>query len=160
MFQKRRRFKDILEETMTAPTITSYDHFLHDLKARIRAARTRAALAVNLELVLLYWHIGRDILERQEREGWGAKVIVRLATDLRVEFPDMRGFSPRNLKYMRKFAESWNDEEFVQQTAAQIGQPSADQLPWFHIVNRSRSGCPVRVRRGLPSASAPESPCP
>lgn len=60
---------------MSTPTITSYDTFLSDLKTRIRAARTRAALAVNRELILLYWQIGRDILERQEREGWGAKVI-------------------------------------------------------------------------------------
>ncbi len=109
---------------MTTPFITSYDHFLHDLKSRIRTARTRAALSVNRELILLYWQIGRDILERQEREGWGTKVIERLATDLRAEFTDMKGFSPRNLKYMRKFADSWPDEQFVQQTAAQI--------PWFH----------------------------
>jgi hypothetical protein len=68
---------------MTTLDITGYNHFLHDLKTRIRAARTRAALAVNRELVLLYWQIGRDILERQEREGWGAKVIERLASDLR-----------------------------------------------------------------------------
>lgn len=111
---------------MTTPDITGYNHFLHDLKTRIRAARTRAALAVNRELVLLYWQIGRDILERQEREGWGAKVIERLAKDLRAEFPDMKGFSPRNLKYMRKFAEAWPDEQFVQQLVA--------QLPWGHNV--------------------------
>lgn len=109
---------------MTITDLTSYNHFLQELKTRIRTARTRAALAVNRELVLLYWQIGRDILERQEREGWGAKVIDRLARDLRSEFPDMKGFSPRNLKYMRKFAEIWPDGEFVQQAAAQI--------PWFH----------------------------
>jgi predicted nuclease of restriction endonuclease-like (RecB) superfamily len=112
---------------MSTPTIpNNYDHFLRDLKTRIRSARTRAALSVNRELILLYWQIGRDILERQEREGWGAKVIERLATDLRAEFPDMKGFSPRNLKYMRKFAESWPDEQFVQQVVA--------QLPWGHNV--------------------------
>ena len=109
---------------MNNPALHNYDTFLHDLKTRIRSARTRAALAVNHELVLLYWQIGRDILERQEREGWGTKVIDRLSTDLRAEFPDMKGFSPRNLKYMRKFAEAWPDEQFVQQAAAQI--------PWFH----------------------------
>lgn len=76
-------------------------------------------------MVLLYWQIGRDILERQAREGWGAKVIERLAHDLRAAFPDMKGFSPRNLKYMRAFAEAWSDVEFVQQAAA--------QLPWFHL---------------------------
>ena len=88
------------------------------------AAQVKAALAVNSELVLLYWRIGRDILQRQEQEGWGAKVINRLARDLKREFPEMKGFSPRNLKYMRAFAEAYRDEQFVQQLAAQI--------PWFH----------------------------
>jgi transposase InsO family protein len=82
-----------------------YASFLDGLKARIRAAQVKAALAVNAELVLLYWRIGRDILARQEREGWGARVIDRLSADLCAAFPEMRGFSPRNLKYMRAFAE-------------------------------------------------------
>ena len=101
-----------------------YDHLLNDLKTRIRQAQVKAALSVNRELVLLYWQIGRTILQQQEANGWGAKVIERLAADLRREFPDMGGFSPRNLKYMRRFAEQWLDEQFVQQLAAQI--------PWFH----------------------------
>jgi predicted nuclease of restriction endonuclease-like (RecB) superfamily len=102
----------------------SYAQFLADLKIRIQAAQLRAALAVNRELILLYWQIGRDILDRQARESWGAKVIDRLAADLKHAFPDMKGFSPRNLKYMRRFADIWPDAEFVQQVAA--------QLPWFH----------------------------
>jgi hypothetical protein len=77
----------------------SYGQFLAELKSRIQAAQLRASLAVNRELVMLYWQIGRDILDRQEREKWGAKVIDRLATDLKRSFPDMKGFSPRNLKY-------------------------------------------------------------
>lgn len=101
-----------------------YGAFLTDLNDRIRAAQVRAALAVNSELVQLYWQIGRDILERQQREGWGAKIIDRLSVDLRREFPEMKGFSSRNLKYMRAFAQAWPDESFVQQVAAQI--------PWFH----------------------------
>jgi predicted nuclease of restriction endonuclease-like (RecB) superfamily len=105
-------------------TLLSYEALLSDLKNRILSARSRSALAVNRELVLLYWQIGREILARQEAEKWGAKVIERLATDLRREFPEMKGFSPRNLKYMRAFAEAWPEEEFVQQLAA--------QLPWFH----------------------------
>ncbi|HWF12077.1 MAG TPA: DUF1016 N-terminal domain-containing protein [Bryobacteraceae bacterium] len=72
-------------------------------------------MAVNRELVLLYWQLGRDILDRQQRENWGAKVIDRLAADLKRAFPDMKGFSPRNLKYMRAFAEAWPDEAIVQQ---------------------------------------------
>jgi predicted nuclease of restriction endonuclease-like (RecB) superfamily len=102
----------------------SYARFLADLKNRIQAAQLRASLAVNQGLVLLYWQIGRDILDRQQRESWGAKVIDRLAADLKRAFPDMKGFSPRNLKYMRAFAEAWPEEPFVQQVAA--------QLPWFH----------------------------
>ena len=96
-----------------------YDAFLRDLKERIRSAQTRAALAVNRELVLLYWGIGTDILTRQMQHGWGAKVIDRLAADLRRAFPEMSGFSPRNLN-MRAFAEAWPDGQFVQQVVAQI----------------------------------------
>ncbi|HET7868396.1 MAG TPA: PDDEXK nuclease domain-containing protein [Burkholderiaceae bacterium] len=78
-----------------------------------------------IQMVLLYWQIGRDILDRQAREGWGAKVIDRLAHDPRTAFPDMKGFSPRNLKYMRAFAGAWPEAVFVQQAAA--------RLPWFHL---------------------------
>lgn len=103
---------------------SGYEALLDDLKERIRRAQIRAALAVNRELVLLYWQIGRDILQRQEQEGWGAKVIDRLARDLRAAFPEMKGFSPRNLKYMRAFAAAYRDQSIVQQSAA--------QMPWFH----------------------------
>ncbi len=102
----------------------NYDEFLHSLKERIRQAQVRAALAVNQELVLLYWQIGQDILQRQSQEGWGAKVIGKLAKDLKAEFPEMKGFSSRNLNYMRSFAKAYPDEPIVQQLAAQI--------PWFH----------------------------
>lgn len=97
-----------------------YSAWLADLKIRVEHARQRAALSVNRELVTLYWQIGRDILERQQRQGWGARVIDRLARDLRATFPDMKGFSPRNLKYMRALAEAWPGGEFVQQAAAQL----------------------------------------
>lgn len=110
--------------SLTAPP-EGYADWLADLKSRIHTAQQRATLAVNHELVLLYWQIGRDILARQAEQGWGAKVIERLAHDLRAAFPEMKGFSPRNLKYMRAFAEAWPDAEFVQQAAA--------QLPWFHL---------------------------
>jgi hypothetical protein len=91
------------------PAPGGYAEWLTDLKSRIHTAQQRAALAVNRELVLLYWQIGRDILARQAEQGWGAKVIERLAHDLREAFPEMKGFSPRNLKYMRAFAEAWPD---------------------------------------------------
>jgi len=106
------------------PTPAGYTDWLLELKTRIHSAQQRAALAVNRELVLLYWQIGRDILARQAEQGWGAKVIERLAHDLRAAFPEMKGFSPRNLKYMRAFADAWPDAEFVQAGLA--------QLPWYH----------------------------
>lgn len=102
----------------------SYELFFDDLKKRISNARIKAALAVNKELVLLYWQLGRDIIERQKTEGWGSKVVTQLAKDLKREFPDMKGFSRTNLMYMRSFAESWPDEQFVHQLGGQI--------PWKH----------------------------
>jgi predicted nuclease of restriction endonuclease-like (RecB) superfamily len=100
-------------------------NWLTELKLRVERARQRAAASVNRELITLYWQIGRDILERQQKQGWGAGVIDRLARDLKAAFPDMRGFSPRNLKYMRAIAQAWPEADFVQQSAA--------QLPWFHL---------------------------
>ena len=98
------------------PLPSDYGPWLAELKARIHAAQQQAALSVNSELVLLYWQIGRDILERQGREGWGSKVIERLAQDLRNAFTTMKGFSRANLLYMRAFAEAWPDRAVVQRT--------------------------------------------
>ena len=110
-----------------------YGRFLADLKGRIRAAQLRASIAVNRELVLLYWQIGRDILDRQQRENWGAKVIDRLAADLKRAFPDMKGFSPRDLKYMRAFGEAWPDEAIVQQLACSQFRGSHNVRIWDRI---------------------------
>ncbi len=83
-----------------------YQVLLSALKERIRAAQVRAALSINRELITLYWQVGRDILAQQQEHGWGAQVIDRLAADLRHAFPTMKGFSRRNLHYMRAFAEA------------------------------------------------------
>jgi predicted nuclease of restriction endonuclease-like (RecB) superfamily len=99
---------------------SGYDQLLGELKDRIRGAQIRAGLAVNRELVLLYWQIGRDILQQQGSEGWGTKAIDRLARDLHAAFPEMKGFSPRNLKYMRTLAATYPDEQLVQQVVAQL----------------------------------------
>lgn len=104
----------------------AYAEFLSNLKNQIAAARVQAAVAVNRELVLLYWRIGRDILERQRAEGWGAKIIDRLSSDLSRAFPEMKGFTKRNLLFMRSFAEAYPDKEIVKQLASQI--------PWFHNI--------------------------
>jgi len=97
-----------------------YQVWLATLKGRVEAARRRAMLSVNRELIELYWQLGNEILVRQRREGWGARVIDRLAIDLPNSYPDMKGFSPRNLKYMRSLAEAYPDRAIVQQSAAPI----------------------------------------
>ena len=103
-----------------------YADWLTKLKGDIVQARQRAALAVNAELVQLYHRLGSEIQQRQEAHGWGAKVVERLARDLKDAFPDMKGWSASNLKYMRFFAQHCPDRQF--------GQQPADQLPWFHVV--------------------------
>jgi predicted nuclease of restriction endonuclease-like (RecB) superfamily len=109
-----------------SPVPDDYVRWLAELKSAIQGARARAALSMNQELVRLYHRIGTEILERQKTLGWGSKVIARLSSDLRDAFPDMKGLSSTNLKYMRFFAELC--------PSVQIGQQAADQLPWFHIV--------------------------
>ncbi len=102
------------------PMPDNYTAFLAVLKQRISQERLKAVIASNAALVLLYWDIGKSILEKQNKAGWGAKVIDRLSSDLRKEFSDMQGFSPRNLKYMRAFAQVWPDKAIVQRVIAQI----------------------------------------
>lgn len=128
----------------------NYSAFLTEVKGRIHSARLNAGRAVNRELVLLYWDIGRVIVEKQTVEGWGEAVGERLATDLRAEFPDMRGFSPANVWRMRQFFENHSDPEFLAQVAreigaivgetgrgailAQVARELLSPVPWWHHV--------------------------
>ena len=116
----------------------NYLSLLNKLKSDIENARIKTALAVNAQLLELYWKIGHNILIQQKTEGWGSKVIDRLAVDLKRAIPDMTGISPRNLKYMRAFAEAY--PEFMQAGLAQIParnpivQVPLAQLPWYHHI--------------------------
>jgi predicted nuclease of restriction endonuclease-like (RecB) superfamily len=112
-----------MPEPFTLPS--GYSKLLDEIVSRIATSRVRAALGVSRELVLLYWSIGREILIRQESEGWGARVIDRLGQDLQARFPGVEGFSPRNLKYMRSLAQAWPDVSIVPQRVA--------LLPWGHL---------------------------
>lgn len=103
-----------------------YEAFLKSLKTRIRETQVRAAISVNSELILLYWQIGKEISKEITERGWGADVVNKLSQDLRKQFPEMKGFSPRNLRYMRTFAETYMDPQFLQQVVAKI--------PWGHNV--------------------------
>jgi predicted nuclease of restriction endonuclease-like (RecB) superfamily len=121
-----------------------YADWLGDIKTQIHEAQQRAAQALNLQLVSLYWKIGRAILDQQEQQGWGAKIIDRLAQDLRTNFPQMKGFSPRNLKYMRSLADAWTQSGICATAAAQLEsgicppdggsfvQELLHKLPWGH----------------------------
>jgi predicted nuclease of restriction endonuclease-like (RecB) superfamily len=108
----------------TTPDLDGYRTALAAAKAAIQSARTRATLAVNSELLALYWDLGRLILDRQTAEGARAQVVTRLSTDLRREFPGMKGLSPGNLNYMRRFAASWPDRTSCLRVVGKI--------PWGH----------------------------
>ena len=103
-----------------------YNQWVTDLKQRIHSERLRVALASNAAMVLLYWEIGQRILEKQQAQGWGKKIIDRLSFDLREQFPEMKGFSPRNLGYMKAFAAAWPDPEILQRSVA--------KLSWRHNI--------------------------
>lgn len=124
---------------------TLYPGLLTEIKQRIRQAQTRAVLAVNAELICLYWEIGQMLDARQKSEGWGAAVIPRLAKDLHNELPEEKGFSERNIKRMLAFYREYRSLEFVPQAVAQkASQTKAPQavalftpelvlaLPWGH----------------------------
>ncbi len=104
----------------------SYVELIEGLKKQISQARIRAHLAVNKEMITLYWHIGKQILERQNSQGWGTKVIENISKDLRAEFPEMKGLSARNLVYMQTFAKAYPDFSITQEVLAQI--------TWYHNI--------------------------
>ena len=129
----------------------SYGQILQDLKEKIRQARLRASVVVNAQLLQVYWEIGQTILEQQSKQGWGAKIIERLAADLKIEFEDMKGLSARNLRYMRDFAKAYPHQSIWQLPVAKlqdtehqetgIVQPAVaqleklvGQLPWAHNI--------------------------
>ncbi len=107
-----------------APTLSEmsdgYLDFIEKIKKEIQSQRISVVMTANASMICLYWNIGKAILDKQAEEGWGTKVIDRMSKDLKDAFPEMSGFSPRNIKYMRKFAECWPDYEIVQRVVAQI----------------------------------------
>lgn len=104
----------------------NYAQILNSLKSAVRESRQKAVLAVNTQLLTLYWNIGNTVSQQVQQANWGSKTVEKLANDLRSEFPDMKGFSLRNIQYMRLFAETYPDIQFTQQAVAQI--------PWGHHV--------------------------
>ena len=125
---------------IAAKELIQYTHVLQKLKDKIKSSQQKAILAVNNELLGVYWEIGNAIAEQEKLAGWGGKIIDKLAADLKAEFPEMKGLSPRNLRYMRDFALAW--PEILQQPAAKLQstdneldvilQQLAAKLPWGH----------------------------
>ena len=128
-----------------------YGPLLADIKARVQAARMKAGLAANRELLTLYWDIGRLILDRQRLEGWGTKVIDRLSQDLQRGFPGQQGFSPRNLKYMRAFAEAWPETGVVHTSGMPSGRRGrpADAIEQASMIAPADQTVPVIVQRSI-----------
>ena len=103
-----------------------YGEMLKNIRQLVADGRRQVMWTANMQMSMMYYRIGTEILNRQNAEGWGAKVVDRLSADLKKAFPEMNGFSPRNLKYMRRFAELWPDIQIVQRSVA--------QLPWRHNI--------------------------
>ena len=130
---QERKQRGGIDSTVMFPVASSkaelpadYNQWVTDLKQRIHSERLRVVLASNAAMVVLYWEIGRSILEKQQSQGWGKKIIDRLSFDLREQFPEMKGFSPRNLGYMKAFAAAWPDSEILQRSVA--------KLSWRHNI--------------------------
>jgi predicted nuclease of restriction endonuclease-like (RecB) superfamily len=125
--KKDTKLKPVIKTKMPSEIISrGYKEFLEDLKARIRSAQIKAVISVNQELIKLYWEVGTFVHKRQLEEGWGAKTIEKLSRDLKSDFPDMKGFSPRNIQFMVQFAKEYPDAEIVKQLVSQI--------PWGHNI--------------------------
>ncbi len=117
-------FYPVPESRHTMPTW--YGSMLEQIKNLISTERRHVMWEANIMMTMMYYHIGKRILQQSLSEGWGARVIDRLSADLKESYPEMKGFSPRNLKYMQRFAKLWPDETIVQRCVA--------QLPWRHII--------------------------
>lgn len=103
-----------------------YKKLLKEIKEKVRTSQLKAAVAVNTELIKLYWEIGNAVYQKQQSEGWGAKVSEKLGNDLKSAFPDMKGFSPRNLRFMVQFTKEYPDPK--------IGKQLVSQIPWGHNI--------------------------
>jgi predicted nuclease of restriction endonuclease-like (RecB) superfamily len=137
------------------PALATADYaaFLTAVKARVLHARTSAARAVNRDLILLYWDIGRGIVEKQRTAGWGDAVVEQLAADLRAEFPDMPGFSSRNIWDVRRFYAACTDPRLLAQVVREMARepkPSILRQPVADLADQSSDGVPPSLEQAGP----------
>lgn len=107
------------------PIDRHYKSFLKDIKERLKTAQIRAAMAANSELVKFYWQLGKDIIEKQKAFSWGDNFLEQFSNDIKKMFPEMQGFSVRNIYRMKQFAQLYPDLLILPQPVA--------NLPWGHI---------------------------
>ena len=124
---------------------SGYASWLSDVKIRIQSARTAAARTINRELILLYWDIGRGIVEKQQQLDWGESVIMQLSNDLKKAFPGAKGFSDRNLRDMKRFFLAYSDTSMWRQVVATLSEPMLEQLKWRQSVAKMESTRGLRL---------------
>jgi len=150
MATRRERSATAVQRRSDVRDVPGYGELLADLKSRIREAQLRAAVAANREMISLYWDIGRTIAERQDREGWGTSIIEQLGRDLRAAFPEVQGFSARNLWRMRALYRAYTPPGNSATAVAELGDadlpgtaqegpagflpPLVAQIPWGHNI--------------------------
>lgn len=117
---------------MTLASNNDFKRWVSQLKKDIRGAQIRAAIKVNTEMLRLYWRMGADICKKQTSASWGDGWLKELSRELMTEFPDMKGFSHRNLQYIRQWYLFYNKHIFVQQPVAQISEEVFFSVPWGH----------------------------
>lgn len=128
-----------LRMTTNIPSSAAYSTWLADLKSRIQSARISATRSVNRDLILLYWDIGQAVLEKQQREGWGESVVEQLARDLRKSFPGVSGFSPRNIRDMKRLYTAYSDPVIWRQAVAKLNASGIDAAIWRQLVAKTKS---------------------
>ncbi|MFR2615707.1 PDDEXK nuclease domain-containing protein [Parabacteroides goldsteinii] len=109
-----------------------YKQWLTDLKFRIRNSQIKAALKVNTELINLYWELGKEIVSKQEQSQWGDGLIKQLSSDLQQEFPEMKGFSTTNIKYIKRWYSFYNQDITIGQQVVDLLRETVSQIPWGH----------------------------
>ena len=109
-----------------------YITWLRDIKSNIQRSQIKASVAVNTELIKMYWFLGKEIFEKQENSVWGSGFIDQLSKDLKLEFPEMSGFSPKNLRYCKTFYEFW--QQAVAKLQLNENQLHIFNIPWGHNI--------------------------
>ncbi len=127
----KKSTQPLIRPSKATTALASYSQFIKSLKEKVRSAQLKASISVNQELIKLYWELGKDVIERQEKEGWGSKVIERISIDLQNEFPGIEGFSRTNIGRMRAFYLAY---QIYPQSVGKFGELPIFRIPWGHNI--------------------------